>query len=933
MRLNVGSEPGYLDGFTNVSTNTLVKNDQVIQPDKTPWPWQENSVTELRLVHLLEQISAADNRYTEVIQEIYRICQNQATVTVVSHHPRSDGFIDDPRNVRPIMRAGLEMFDQRLNREWQKARAANTPLGIYLGVDFEITHVAYDLAEPWRTDLAQDRIGWPEVYDAERKFNNVVNRTIVTLKVHKPTRLAASTSDEREQERALTNQIIEAFGKKEFASAKALCDEFLARNDKRPDVWTLKGTIMRRLGDIPAAIAAYQHALTIQDDYVDAHFNMGNALRANDQQAEAAKAYQAAIALRDNWKEPHCYLCDTLRVLGQLDQALEACKTAIAIDAKYAEGHNNIANVYREMKAFDKAQEHYRIAVTLEPTYADAWYNLGILHHDLQQHEAAIACYEEALKYKPNESKTYYNMGISKQGIGDLDAARHYYEKAIALDPSYSTAYFNLGCVHNLKGQMKAAADAFEIALEKGRGEQPSTRVNLFHARQHLCEWDRFDALREEVLEPALAWDSKGLSPSPFPFLSMPVTISAEEHLRLARHHARSIEAQVVEPFTHGAPQDKKRLKVGYVSADFHNHATAHLMLGLFARHDRDQFEIYCYSAGPEDDSSYRRRIRSDSDYFVDISRLNAAEAARLMHEDGIDILIDLKGYTRDSDPLIFAYRPAPIQVTWIGYPGPLGADFIDYVLTDKVVTPPPMQEWYTERFVYLPNCYQVNDSEQAIADDKPTRAECGLPDEGFVFCCFNTPYKIEPMIFGHWMEILKAVPGSVLWLIGGSDRSRSNLIKEAEARGVDGERLIFASRMPKDQHLARHRLADLFLDSFYYNAHTTASDALWAGLPVLTCPGEHFASRVGASLLEAVGMPELIMATFEDYKAEAIRLARKPKALTAIRKKLADKRLTTPLYDTDRFARNLDHALQLMWRRWREGDLETIIDVEAETR
>jgi predicted O-linked N-acetylglucosamine transferase (SPINDLY family) len=374
--------------------------------------------------------------------------------------------------------------------------------------------------------------------------------------------------------------------------------------------------------------------------------------------------------------------------------------------------------------------------------------------------------------------------------------------------------------------------------------------------------------------------------------------------------------------------QEPARLKIGYVSADFREHPTAHLMRSLFRTHDRRRFEIYTYSLRGDDGSAYHRQIRDDSDQFVDLSGMENAAAVRRIQADKVDILVDLMAYTNFARPEIFALRPAPIQVNWLGFPGSSGAGYMDYLLADPVALPPDQAAFCTEQPVWLPECYQVNDRWQDIAETGICRADHGLPDQGFVFCSFNQIQKLEPVMFAVWMRILGQAPGSVLWLHTHSEEAPERLRAEAAAQGIAGERLVFAERLPKARHLERHRLADLFLDTRIYNAHTTASDALWAGVPVLTCIGEAFPARVAASLLQAIGLPELITHSLEEYEALAVRLATQPVELAGLRAKLADQRLRMPLFDTERFARHLERAYELMWERHVQGLPSTPLQV-----
>jgi len=362
------------------------------------------------------------------------------------------------------------------------------------------------------------------------------------------------------------------------------------------------------------------------------------------------------------------------------------------------------------------------------------------------------------------------------------------------------------------------------------------------------------------------------------------------------------------------------KIRLGYFSADFHNHATAYLMAELFERHDRERFELIAFSFGLDDQGEMRQRLTASFDRFLDVSPLSDLQIARQARALNIDIAIDLKGHTLNSRTGIFACRAAPLQVNYLGFPGTSGANYFDYLIADQTLIPERNRLHYSEKIVYLPHSYQVNDRQRRTAAILPNRPSQGLPETGFVFCCFNNSYKITPAHFDCWMRILKAVEGSVLWLLEDNAEATTNLIREAERRGVSGKRLVFGKRVPLAEHLARHCCADLFIDSFPCNAHTTASDALWTGLPVLTCPGESFASRVAASLLNAIGLPELIAGSPSGYEREAIDLAMNPRKLAAIRHKLAANRLTTPLFDTARFARHIESAYGRMFERQMAG-------------
>lgn len=452
-------------------------------------------------------------------------------------------------------------------------------------------------------------------------------------------------------------------------------------------------------------------------------------------------------------------------------------------------------------------------------------------------------------------------------------------------------------------------------------------RINFELRRLEHGDWTDY----EDRMAAIQSWTEAALArgePSPLlPFRSLFLPLSGALRLAIARSEADRLLNETAQSASvigtrpvASVALEARPLKIGYVSADFRDHPTSHLMRSLFHCHHRDDFEIFGYSLRGDDGSVYYREVKEDCDHFIDLSSMDNASAAQQIRSDGIQILIDLMTYTNYARPEIFALRPAPVQVGWLGFPGSSGATYMDYLLVDPVVLPPEQFHFCTEQPVYLPECYQVNDRYQEIAETGCRRSEHGLAESSFVFCCFNQTQKLEPVMFGLWMRILKQIANAVLWLYCPSEEARERLRTTALQQGVAEERLIFADKLPKAQHLERHRLADLFLDTRLYNAHTTASDALWAGLPVLTCCGDNFPARVAASLLQAVGLPELITDSLEAYEATAIRLASNPAELSGLRSKLAANRLRMPLFDTERFARHLERAYQLMWVRQIQG-------------
>ena len=466
-------------------------------------------------------------------------------------------------------------------------------------------------------------------------------------------------------------------------------------------------------------------------------------------------------------------------------------------------------------------------------------------------------------------------------------------------------------------GRYDEAFTAYDTAFKIDSG-LPYLQGHRLHAKQSICNWSDLDAEASRILRDV----ENGLpAADPFSLLALPSTPS--EQLACARSYLQRLPA--FRPLWDGEVYRHDRIRVAYLSADFHQHATAYLIAGLLEQHDKSRFEITAISFGPDDHSATRERIKVAVECFFDVHDRSDDDIAELLRRQEIDIAIDLKGLTANNRLNVLARRPAPLQVSYLGYPGTMGASFLDYIIADSTVIPEDHSDYYSEKVVRLPDSYQVNDDKRHISEHTPTRRDCGLPEEGFVYCCFNNAFKLNPAMFDIWMRLLKATKDSVLWLFEGTSSNsaavcRENLYREAEKRGIPRNRLVFAAKTNLADHLARHRLADLFLDTLPYNAHTTASDALWAGLPVATCLGSTFAGRVSASLLNAAGLSELIAPSLEEYEALALKLAREPMLLAVAKDKLARHREVCPLFDTRRFTRHIENAYLAMWQHHREG-------------
>jgi len=703
--------------------------------------------------------------------------------------------------------------------------------------------------------------------------------------------------------------------------AEAIYKRVLVIQGNHFDALQLIGALFVQTQQFKKAVDFLTRALRVNPNFAEAHSNLGNALVELKCLDKALESYDKAIRLKPDFADAYAKRGNTLVELKRFDEALENYDKAIHLKPDFAEAYSNRGLALVELKRLDEALESCNKAIRLKPDFADAYSNRGNALLELKRFDEALESYDKAIRLKSDFAEAYSNRGNALVELKRLDEALESCEKAIRLQPDFAEAYSNRG---NALEELNRFDEAFE-SYDKAIRLKPDIDWicgGSLHIKMKICCWlgltDSLDYISKKVVA-----SEKVINP--FPLIAL--TDDA-----LLQKKSSEIYTQFGYPINTALGEipkraKKEKIRIAYFSPDFQNHPVSILSAELFEIHDRQHFEVFAFSMrkAPIGDVMYLR-LKNGFDQFINVDSMSDLEIAQLTRELGVDIAIDLAGLTQYSRTGIFSYRAAPIQVNYLGYCGTLGADYIDYIIADKTLIPPDSQSFYLEKAVYLPNSYQVNDRKRLISDRQFTRQELGLPENSFVYCCFNNNYKILPATFYGWMRILKAVEGSVLWLFQDNPWVVDNLKSEALNHGVEANRLVFAERMPLSEHLARHRLADLFLDTFPCNAGTTASDALWAGLPVLSLMGRSFVSRMAASILNAIRLPELITNTQEEYEALAIDLATNPEKLAAIKLKLANNRLTTPLFDTPLFVKHLEAAYtQMMDRYWNDNPPENI--------
>ncbi|XVF30952.1 hypothetical protein REPUB_Repub16aG0103500 [Reevesia pubescens] len=733
--------------------------------------------------------------------------------------------------------------------------------------------------------------------------------------------------------------------------------------------WSNIAGLFMDSGDLNRALQYYKEAVKLKPTFPDAYLNLGNIYKALGMPQEAIVCYQRAVQTRPNNPIALGNLASTYYERGQLDLAILHYKQAIACDQKFLEAYNNLGNALKDVGRVDEAIQCYNQCLALQPNHPQALTNLGniymewnmvaaaasyykatlavttglsapfnnlaVIYKQQGNYVEAISCYNEVMRIDPLAADGLVNRGNTYKEIGRVSEAIQDYIRAINIRPTMAEAHANLASAYKDSGHVEAAVKSYKQALLL-RPDFPEATCNLLHTLQCVCSWEDRDKMFTEVEGIIRRQINMSVLPSVQPFHAIAYPIDPILALDISRKYAAhcSLIASrfALPPFNHPASirikrnGGNERLKVGYVSSDFGNHPLSHLMGSVFGMHNRENVEVFCYALSQNDGTEWRQRIQSEAEHFVDVFAMSSDVIAKMINEDGIQILINLNGYTKGARNEIFAMQPAPVQVSYMGFPGTTGADYIDYLVTDEFVSPLCYSHIYSEKLVHLPHCYFVNDYKQKNRDVlnpncQHKRSDYGLPEDKFIFACFNQLYKMDPEIFNTWCNILKRVPNSALWLLRFPAAGEMRLQAYAVAQGVQPEQIIFTDVAMKHEHIRRSALADLCLDTPLCNAHTTGTDVLWAGLPIVTLPLEKMATRVAGSLCLATGLgEEMIVNSMKEYEERAVSLALNRPKLQALTNKLKEARLTCPLFDTARWVRNLERSYFKMWNLYCSG-------------
>lgn len=695
-----------------------------------------------------------------------------------------------------------------------------------------------------------------------------------------------------------------------------------------------RAVTFHRSGEIEKAEAGYRTILGIDPKHPDALHLMGIIASQKGDYESAFRLISQAIQQFPGSEIYYNNMGNALARLNRIDEAINAYMEALRINPDSVDAINNLATNLKESGRADEALGYFKRALAINPNSAEVYNNMGNALTDLGQVEAAIDCFQKAIALKPDYAIAYNNMGTALKIRERYKEAIDSYSRSVSANPEYAEAFNNLGETLADMGKPDEAIPFFKKAIEL-KPQLGLATGNLLYALTRICAWDQFADLPERLDQHTHQSIDAGIRPPEDPFFNLARHDDPVENFTVAKSWSIDISRRMSKIKTNFVFGDRKntheKITLGYLSSNFRNHALGHLIAGLFERHDRSRFNIYAYSIGEDDGSDYRKKIERGSDKFLDIRSCHHLEAAQAIYNDKVDILIDLMGYTRGGRMEIAALRPAPVQARYMGMAGTTGSDFFDYLIADQIVVPRPDTPYYSEKLVYLPDCYQVNDYQQIISKRIFTREMFGLPEDAFVLCSFNQAIKLDPIMYEAWMKILEDVPGSVLWMLAGSKVCEQHLIREAESHNIAKERIVFGGKMDKADHLARLRLADLALDTRFVNGAATTSDALWAGVPVITLKGKHFSSRMSASILMAIGMDGLVTDSLENYIKLAVRFGKNASEINCLRKKLHKNQSLKPLFNITLFTANLESGYEKIWKNYISDILPKQIKIYGE--
>ena len=715
----------------------------------------------------------------------------------------------------------------------------------------------------------------------------------------------------------LLNQSIQCIQTTRLNEAERLLNQVIKIQPKNPDALCFMGIVFAYRHQYKEALKWIEKSLEVAPKSGIAHSNKGNILKELGRYSEAINSYDKAISLEPSFVEPYSNKGNTLQELGKYSESLSFYDKAISLDPSFVESYCNKANALTELGFYDDAQNFFDKAISIKPDYVEAWSNKGLLLLKIKLYSKALECFDRATDINPKRAESWVCKGRFFNEVSSFNDALLCFNTAIELSPQYALAWGGKAFVLSEVKEYQMAIECYETAFALNP-ELEYTLGFLIGIRLSIADWQDFEDSIALLIK-----RSGQFKRDIDPFSALSVLDEPSFHLKIAKTWAKD-KLPHINTLSPIGKWEHKRIRIAYFSADFRGqHPVGLLTPELFELHDRDKFEVYGFSLKKAPDGDlHRERLENGFDHFINLEDKSGVEIARLSREMEIDIAIDLGGYTKDAAIEAMSCRSAPIQVNYLGYPGTMGADFMDYIIADSILIPPSSQQYYSEKVVYLPNSYMIDDSKRVPLEQPISKSDYGLPEDKFIYCCFNNGYKFNKKILESWARILLQIQNSIFWISDNNINFKNNLIREFGKLGINSNRIFFARRVDSmAEHLARHSLADLFLDTHPYNAHTTGLDSLKAGLPIITYSGKAFAGRVGASLLNAIGLPELAVDSLEAYEKLAIELAREPEKLALLKKRLAENRAIKPLFDSQLSVLNIEKSYEEMYRKYLAGE------------